>query len=329
MSRISPTIAFDAPGRQCGFLRLPYSSHDSAYGWIPIPVVCVAGGAGPTVLLVGGNHGDEYEGQVALATLSRELDPSSLRGRVILVPSANFPAAMAGRRVSPIDDGNLNRIFPGAEGGSPTEMIAHYIETRLIPISDCVVDLHSGGSSLEYVPTVRVRANRDPDITARTLDYLRAFAAPYGCIFQPLGGEDRTMAAAAERCNVPYLCAEIGGGGTIRRDSLSMTLSGVRRVLTAAGVTEGDAGAPDDTRILSITGFENYVYAAENGLFEPLAELGESVSAGQPAGRLHFPDTPWREPSIATFATAGRVLCRRFPSLTKRGDCLYEVGADK
>jgi predicted deacylase len=206
MSRISSTIAFDSPGKQTGFLRLPYSSHESAYGWIPIPIVCIVGGTGPTVLLVGGNHGDEYEGQVALAALCRTLDPSALRGRVIIVPSANFPAAMAGRRISPIDGGNLNRSFPGSEGGSPTEMIAHFIETKLLPMSDCAIDVHSGGSSLQYCPTIRARSNSDAQITERTLTLLRAFGAPYGCIYKPLAGESRTMAAAAARCDVPYLC---------------------------------------------------------------------------------------------------------------------------
>ncbi|MGJ4948750.1 succinylglutamate desuccinylase/aspartoacylase family protein [Bradyrhizobium sp. HKCCYLS20291] len=326
MSRISPTISFDAPGKHAGFLRLPHSTHESAYGWIPIPIVCVVGSPGPTVLLIAGNHGDEYEGQVALAELCRALDPADLQGRVIILPAANFPAAMAGRRVSPIDGGNLNRSFPGSEGGSPTEMIADFIETKLLPLSDCVIDLHSGGSSLQYCPTIRARSNPDPGIMERTLTLLRAFGAPYGCIFKPLSGENRTMAAAAARSNVPYLCVEIGGGGSIQQDYLALTNAGVNRILAVSGIAKGEADPPGKTEILSVNGFDNYVYAPENGLFQPLAELGDVVMAGQLAARMHFPDTPWREPAAATFQTAGRVLCRRFPSLTKRGDCLYEIG---
>ena len=328
MSRISPTISFDEPGKHVGFLRLPHSTHESAYGWIPIPIICIAGSTGPTVLLVAGNHGDEYEGQVALGELCRTLDPASVRGRVIILPAANYPAVMAGRRVSPIDGGNLNRSFPGSEGGSPTEMIAHFIETKLLPMADCAIDLHSGGSSLQYCPTIRARSNPDPAIMERTLTFLRAFGASHGCVFKPLAGENRTMAAAAARCNVPYLCIEIGGGGSIQQDYLALTGAGVNRILVASGVAKGEVELAGDTRILSVNGFDNYVYAPQNGLFQPLAELGEAVAAGQPAARIHFPDTPWREPAIATFQAAGTVLCRRFPSLTKRGDCLYEIGAE-
>lgn len=326
MSRISSSVVLDGDGKQLGFLRLPFSSHESAYGWIPIPIACISRGTGPTVLLIAGNHGDEYEGQIALARLCQALEPAEIRGRIIILPAANFPAVMAGRRVSPLDDGNLNRSFPGFEGGSPTEMIAHFIEAKLLPMSAYVIDLHSGGSSLEYRPTIRARFNSEPEMMRRTIELLHAFGAPYGCIFKPLAGENRTMAAAADRCKVVYLCAEIGGGGRITRANLALAEAGVRRVLAAVGVVDGHHEAPAETRVLAINGFENYVYAPENGLFEPLAHTGDFVTEGQPAGLIHFPDTPWQKPATTYFQTPGTILCRRALTLTRRGDCLYEVG---
>nr|WP_255564131.1 succinylglutamate desuccinylase/aspartoacylase family protein [Mameliella sp. CS4] len=144
-------------------MRVPHSTHDSAYGWIGVPIVCLANGPGPTVLMTGGTHGDEYEGQIAVTRLARELDPSDIRGRLILIPALNAPAAEAGRRCSPIDDGNLNRSFPGNPSGTPTEMIAHYVEEVLLPRSDVLIDLHSGGSSLLYPPTVLHALDMLPD----------------------------------------------------------------------------------------------------------------------------------------------------------------------
>ena len=63
----------------------------------------IRNGDGPTVLLMAGNHGDEYEGQVTMVRLIRDLEAADLRGRVIVMPAANLPAAMAGARVSPLD----------------------------------------------------------------------------------------------------------------------------------------------------------------------------------------------------------------------------------
>ena len=148
-SRLVPDVDFNAEGKQAGFVRLFHSVHSSAYGFIPIPIVVIKNGAGPTALFVSGNHGDEYEGQVALSNLAKSLEASQVKGRVIILPMANFPAAMAGKRTSPIDEGNLNRTFPGDADGTVTQQIAFFIEHVLIPMADVVCDLHSGGSSLD------------------------------------------------------------------------------------------------------------------------------------------------------------------------------------
>ncbi|MFT5740011.1 MAG: N-alpha-acetyl-L-2,4-diaminobutyrate deacetylase, partial [Gammaproteobacteria bacterium] len=62
---ISSTVPFDEDGVHHGFLRLPYSRDDSAWGSIMIPVCVIRNGDGRTALLTGANHGDEYEGPVA------------------------------------------------------------------------------------------------------------------------------------------------------------------------------------------------------------------------------------------------------------------------
>ena len=110
---IVPTIPFDKDGVHHGFLRLPYSRDDSAWGSVMIPITVIRNGDGPTALLTGGNHGDEYEGPIALMDIAQSLSQRDIQGRVIIVPAFNYPAFQAGTRTSPIDKGNLNRSFPG------------------------------------------------------------------------------------------------------------------------------------------------------------------------------------------------------------------------
>ena len=90
-SRIVAEVDFDRNGRQQGFLRLFHSVHSSAYGFIPIPIVVLKNGDGPTALLVSGTHGDEYEGQVAVWNVVHVLDPARIHGRVFILPAAHFP----------------------------------------------------------------------------------------------------------------------------------------------------------------------------------------------------------------------------------------------
>src|SRR5919199_4896455 len=91
-SPVTPTVDFDRDGVQHGFLRLPYSRDDSAWGAVMIPIAVIKNGEGPTALLTGANHGDEYEGPIALFDLARSLRAGEISGRVIVVPAMNYPA---------------------------------------------------------------------------------------------------------------------------------------------------------------------------------------------------------------------------------------------
>lgn len=328
-TRITAEVDFNRDGKQQGFLRLPHSIHRSAYGWIAIPIIVIKNGTGPTVLLTAGNHGDEYEGQLALMKLCRELEPTAVRGRVIMLPAANYPAVIAGLRISPIDDLNLNRSFPGDPDGRPTEAIAHYIESELLAIADFAVDLHSGGSSLMYLPSSLATRVEDEQLGARKLDLLRAFAAPLAYFAYP-GGEDRTMLAAANRAGVPAIGTELGGSGTASVQSVAIAEQGVRRVLKYVGsVPNIDVGEdPPPTRIMEVCGSDYYVYSPDYGMWEPLVDLGDDVTTGQVAAAVYCPQTPWREPVMTHFAQSGTIICRRVPGLVERGDCLFHLATD-
>ena len=211
VTRILPEVDFDKDGVQNGYLRLFHSTHASAYGFIPIPIVVIRNGRGPTAFFMSGNHGDEYEGQVALCNLAKSLKPADITGRVILLPAANYAAAMAGRRVSPIDDLNLNRIFPGDPDGTVTQHIAHTLRNELMPLADIFCDLHSGGSSLMYVPSALIKSSTDPARQEKLVAALKAFAAPHAYMAAAGPGGDATASGGAERKGVLTVSTELGG----------------------------------------------------------------------------------------------------------------------
>lgn len=322
-------IDLDAPGKRHGFLRLAHSTHESAYGWIPIPIAVIAHGSGPTVLLVAGNHGDEYEGQIALGRLIREVAPAQVSGRIIVLPALNLPAARAGRRTSPLDGGNLNRLFPGAVDGTPTQRIAFHVDSVILPLCDAVVDLHSGGSSLLYTPAALARRG-DAVVFARQLAMLRAFGAPHSYIVQPGGLWGGTLSDACARRGIPQIGTELGGAGATNPASIAVAERGLAGVLRHLGIADldRDGRAMRPTRLLEVGGPDYFVHAPDPGVFEPLAEPGEEVAAGQPAGRIHQTEVPWREPIRVDFARAGVVLVKRWPGMTARGDCLFHLGTD-
>lgn len=329
VSSLYADIDLAGDGKAVGFLRVPHSVHRSAYGWIPIPIARIANGPGPSVVLIAGNHGDEWEGQLALGNLIRMIEPHQVKGRLVILPSANFPAVIAATRTSPLDGGNLNRAYPGDQNGTITEQIAFWIEHVLLSGVDYAVDLHSGGSSLMYVPSALAVRDSDPEYFGRCLGLLRAFGAPVSYIAAAPQGGGRTFSSACRRRGTVMIGTELGGGGTLTSSSLAVAETGLRRVLSEIGLLHGlTAPPPAATRMTEVGGDDYYVYASEAGVYEPLTEPGIDVTAGAPAARIHFPDTPWRDPATLTFARAGLVLCKRMPSRCERGDCLFQLGTD-
>jgi predicted deacylase len=330
-TRLFNEVDYTQDGKQYGFLRLPYSSHESAYGFIPIPVVCIRNGSGPRVLLIAGTHGDEYEGQVALTKLAREINPETVSGRIIMLTAANLPASLAGRRTSPLDPGeagNLNRSFPGAARGSATAMIAHYIDSVLLADTDYVFDFHSGGSSLLYVPSTEIKRAENPATTAKMVELTKLFGAPVSVI--GITDIPDNLAVAARNRGLVHMGTELGGGGTVSLDALRMVEAGLRRALAHIGVIPPDPtlGAPAPSRMMEVGGWDYYVYAPDDGVFEPLVDLRATVSAGQPAGTIHFPENPGRDALTVSFQRDGMVICKRFPARTRRGDCLFHLATD-
>lgn len=329
--QISCPIDFDLNGRQVGYLRLPHSTHDSAYGFLPIPIACLRNGEGPTLLVLAGNHGDEYEGPIAAYDLIRSIDVDQLKGRVIVLASANHPALVAGRRVSPIDNGNLNRCFPGDPDGTPTQQIADFVENKLLAISTHAIDLHSGGSSLLYVPSgVGNLLPGETDRNRQMLDMLDAFGAPVSFVSETTRGASQSFASAAVRKNVISIGTEAGGGGMTGRFALDVVASGLKRLMSHLGLIEtADAPKASPTRLLDVGGPDYFAYAPTRGVFEPLVEPGDMVEQGQLAARIHNPDRPWDEPELVHFERAGFVLCRRALGIASPGDCLYHLGTDR
>ena len=156
----------------------------------------------------------------------------------------------------------------------------------------------------------------------KVIGMLKAFGAPVSYIAAAPQGGGRTFTSASFRQGVVSMGTELGGGGLVTPRSLKVAEDGMRRVLAHIGLLQGPVPAPTPTRLTEIGGDDYYVYASDGGLFEPLVDLGDEVKKGQPAARIHFHHTPWREPEIAALqarrpgpvqARAGALRARRLP----------------
>ncbi|MBN9315675.1 MAG: succinylglutamate desuccinylase/aspartoacylase family protein [Devosia sp.] len=328
MTTARTTIDFDKVGKQIGFVDIPHSPHEDAWGATRIPLAVISHGRGPTVILEAGNHGDEYEGPIALGELIRALDPGEVNGRIIFLPAVNTPAVDAGRRTSPVDGLNLNRTFPGDPAGTITQQISAYVSSVIMPLADAFVDLHSGGSSLNILPSAIIEPAADPDLRRRNIEAVLAFGAPLTVVIDNLG-EPRTSTATAVRAGLVTIGTEMAGAGTVSLDALDICRRGVRNVLAHFGVLDAATASPParPDAILRIPGHDGYVLATAAGVFEPFHPLGARVEAGQEAGRIHNLVDPSRAPEIVRYGASGIVYGRRQPGRVVIGNCCVTVAA--
>ena len=332
ISRITTDIDFEREGKQVSVLHVPNSVNDSAYGTVLVPITVVQNGRGPNLLATGGVHGDEYEGPIILAKLARMLEPAQVQGRIIIVPALNLPALMAGTRLSPIDDKNLNRIFPGERDGTITSTIAHFVDSVLFPLCDIVIDLHSGGYSLDYIPTVFMHHLEDRERRETTLEALKVFGAPIGLISRDLDATG-LLDYRAEAHRKITITTELGGAGTVSRDAVRIGETGVWNLLRHFKFVEGDIVTPEaegrlPTRVMETPDLDCFVMATEEGVYEPFSNLGETIEAGQPIGQIHRLHLPDHEPVVITARRTGLLICRRAPGQTRSGDCVAITVSD-
>jgi N2-acetyl-L-2,4-diaminobutanoate deacetylase len=321
-------IEFDRPGKQIGHVMFPHSPNDDAWGVTRLPIAVLSNGSGPTVIMEGGNHGDEYEGPIVIGELARELDPAELHGRLILMPSNNVHAVAASQRTSPVDGLNFNRTFPGDPYGSITQQIAAYVTDYIFPLGDAFLDLHSGGSSLECLPSAIIEPTKDLKLAERNAAAARAFDAPNTVVIANLG-DPRTATATACRAGLVTVGTELGGGGRVSIDALAICRHGVRNVLAHLGVIDPKHLSIEhpDQPMLELKGTSAYVYADCEGIFEPFHPLGSTVSAGDPAGQIHTVWEPAQPPKRVYYECAGIVFARRQPGRVKPGNCCMVVAS--
>ncbi len=303
---ISCDFDFDAKGKNFAAAHLNFQDNANEGRVILIPIVTITNGSGPTVLLCAGTHGHEDEGQLVLRRLLHELEPGDVQGRIIIMPALNYPAVRARACNSPLDNGNLNRSFPGDGTSGPTHAIAHFVSDVLLPLADAGMDLHSGGTSSNYVNASFLCTCADTALYRKSVELADAFQAPYMFVVDGIASTTtKDFDSAAHAQSVPFVSAELGGG--INGETIRIGYQGVRNVLAHLNVIAASeiAPAPEDTVYLDAVNGSGSVLAPFEGLFEARFNVGEEIAGGQTAGVLHSFDEIDRPPKELLFTDFG------------------------
>lgn len=246
-----------------------------------LPVLLVRGERpGPVFAVSAGVHGDEYEGIQTIFEVVEALDPAAMSGDLLAVPVANEPAFWHGTRTSPLDDGNLARVFPGNPNGSPTEAIAWHFDQSILAHADLYLDLHSAGVRCLMPSLIGYDASDE-----RSRIAAEAFGASV-IWAHPTVAPGRTISAARAR-GIPALYTEARGAGRVHPADLRLYRRGVFNLLRHLGILAGEPETvPCQWRLHGDGNIDDSVLATRPGFLISDVELLQTVAEGQTMGRL-------------------------------------------
>jgi hypothetical protein len=296
-----------------GFLAVPGTD-------IELPYTDIYGtDSGPTLLVTGGVHGGEYPGIESAIRFASGLNPDGIQGRIKVIHMTNPPAFYAKRQyVSPLDQKNLNRVFPGDINGSPTERVAAVV-IEALKEADFWVDLHGGDIHEALVPFTIFSDRGGNAVVEQAEAMARAYGIEYILRSSSIAGG--SYAAAAEM-GIPAILTESGQVGQLDETAVQVHLRGLENLLVHLGMHQGEARSAVTEPIL--TQFA-WVSSPGTGLYYGKFTPGERVKAGQPGGVLKdafgevLAEIPSPQDGVVLFAVTSLAI--------NQGDPLFAVAA--
>ena len=252
---------------------------------ITFPLATVKGVKdGPTLIITAGIHGAEYAGIAAAIRFFKELNPEKLTGTVKIVTISNIKAfEKRSMFVCPVDDKDLNQMFPGDKMKGYTNALAYYLFNEVILKGDYYIDLHGGDMIESLIPYSIYHKSGKEEIDKKSLTLAQYYGLP-NIKFTTLKGSSpdkgMTYASASEK-NIPSIIVEAGEIGQLDEVFVSMHLNGLYNVCKYLGCIDGEPKKPEN-----INYYKNFVWiqTSQKGIFYTKVKIGEQVKKDQIIG---------------------------------------------
>jgi predicted deacylase len=273
-----------ANGKQAGYIE-----HGSYADGTPLqtPVHVIVGAeAGPVLYVQAAVHGDEVNGIEVIRRVVTGIDPAQLHGMVIAVPVTNGLGLIQRQRRNPIDEEDMNRIWPGKRGGLTSQQIAYQMYNQAIRHANYVIDLHTANSNtLLHV----VYARND----AASRDMAEIFGLEI-LLEEDISDEELQQARFTGKLrnylNVHGIAAitpELGGNNYFEEDHIELGVRGVTNVMKHLGMVQGKIELPDHAQITLHGSHLDKVRANQGGIWVAQVNPGQRVTNGQPVGYVY------------------------------------------
>ncbi|REJ78156.1 MAG: succinylglutamate desuccinylase [Acidobacteria bacterium] len=284
---------------------------------ISVPVIIErAKDPGPTLLVMGGIHGDEVNGIEIIRRLvfHETMRPSC--GTVVALPIVNVMAFLnLSRKFA--DGRDLNRSFPGNKNGSLASKLANSITTRIVPHADYVVDLHTGSDEKFNYPQIRFDDSHEENLLLA-----KAFNAPF-TIFtssQRTGSMRRMLG----KKGIPVIVFEGGKSRSINQRVVDKGMKGVLSVMSYLGMRPDEG--PVTRRRSKMISTTKWVRSRSSGMLQPLVRNGARVEKGDLLAYVNGPYGQFQKKVNSPIT--GYVFCVNEAPVVYKGDGLFNIGSN-
>lgn len=247
---------------------------------VQMPTTIIAGEQpGKNILITGGVHGGEYPCIETAIRLAQQLQPSDIRGTLLIIHPVNTPAFLAKLQYyGPYDGKNLNRVFPGKAMGTVSERIAYTVH-QLQKNADFYIDLHGGDLHEALIPFVIYSKVGEVEVTKQSMQAAAAVGFPYIVGSSSTNG---SIGAAATVGTAGFL-AELGQCGRWSEQEVETYIAGIKNVLRYLGSLDGPVIDHQDIKYLDQMTVSK---AAHDGCWYPSKALEEQVKKGEKLGEI-------------------------------------------
>ena len=232
------------------------------------------------IAIVTGVHGDELEGQYICYELIRRITrgQADLAGIVDVYPALNPLGVDAVTRQIPMYELDMNRIFPGGEGGTPWEHMAKQV-IEDIAGADLCIDIHSSDIFLREIPQVRL----SPDFSSKLLPYAKLLNADFIWVGNNSSARPSSLSYTLNSMGTPCLVVEMGAGMKITKDMGDQLLDGIFALMAKLDIWTGRVKGVSNPMV-STDGEVTVIHCDKSGIFMPDIDQWAGIVKGDHIG---------------------------------------------
>ncbi|MGN0325529.1 MAG: M14 family metallopeptidase [Lachnospiraceae bacterium] len=242
-----------------------------------------------SVCIVGTMRGNEIQQLYCCSQLVKKFKQLEAEGRImaghriLIIPSCNPYSINIQKRFWPIDNTDINRMFPGYDLGETTQRIADGVFKEIMDYK-YGIQFTSFYMPGEFMPHVRMM-----DEGYSTVEEALKFEMPYVVIRNVRPYDTATLNYNWQVWNTQAFSFYTTTTTSINRSSAGQSVLSIMKFLSALGIIKYPHSEQKKESIVIRDTQMASVRTAKSGIFEPLVKVGEDVKEGTPLANIVNP----------------------------------------